>query len=577
MKKLLLLAVVFAGSCAHPPKPSPPPPVWLVDLRGRSLEEKAAVFTAQGIANRAGPRVFVRLGAENAWMSLANPAPPKLPGWAESDLQGMKASGVESTEDAWMQWLTENRGLRFAPLTPEGLLAALGDEIKGVALYDNLGEDLAPVATFCGLNDAIPLTPALQARWARLIPERPVLLDYRKIRAGYAPGADRRIAAHQWLVDHLLARCATDGAVARARLYGQDAHDTITDIDQAAQNRWVVYDLNHSALTNHAHGVSLKTDPPDARLIDTLMGHLLPLSLVYGWGVPGEDSFIRSLNRNGMLGTCSGVPNNSFFAALDCSGTTRTFHQKRPHARPESVVVEDKIYIAFMVNEGDSIKTLNAFQGMGGWLQPERGRIPINWGIAPNLCQSHPALMSYYFETATPNDYFFAPPSGWGYAHPGFLPPHLLMPYAEKIRAGMLHADLRFIDIWWLGELRLRGQLEPFLRAAGVEGLTDWDGGRQAVLFDMPGIPVIKSNHYYTFDKPAPEFAERIIRETRDLPAPWFITVYGAKPHATPHRFVELSKHLPPDRFKIVPLDEFFAAASSSRARVEGREVIPSK
>ena len=93
----------------------------------------------------------------------------------------------------------------------------------------------------------------------------------------------------------------------------------------------------------------------------------------------------------------------------------------------------------------------------------------------------------------------------------------------------------------------------------------------------MPGIPVIKSNHYYTFDKPAPEFAERIIRETRDLPAPWFITVYGAKPHATPHRFVELSKHLPPDRFKIVPLDEFFAAASSSRAHVDGREVRPPK
>ena len=88
----------------------------------------------------------------------------------------------------------------------------------------------------------------------------------------------------------------------------------------------------------------------------------------------------------------------------------------------------------------------------------------------------------------------------------------------------------------------------------------------------MPGIPVIKSNHYYTCDKPASEFAGRLIRETRDLPAPWFITVYGAKPHATPHRFVELSKHLPPDRFKIVPLDEYFAAAAASKARVEGRE-----
>ena len=38
-----------------------------------------------------------------------------------------------------------------------------------------------------------------------------------------------------------------------------------------------------------------------------------------------------------------------------------------------------------MVNEGDAIKSANSLMCFGSWIQPERGKIPINWGIQPGL------------------------------------------------------------------------------------------------------------------------------------------------------------------------------------------------
>ena len=421
---VMTCCLLLAALCGCRPQekasaPATPVPqeVWLVDLRGCTLEEKVAVFVAQGIANRSGPRVFVRLGDECRWMQMFDPVKPQVgAAWDAEDAQRRRAGGVTNIEDAWVAWLTKKGVCRFVPVSLESLIARLGAEVKGAVLYETLKEDLAPVATLAGLEDALPVTAALAGRWKSAGVSLPTVFDYTQVRKGFGVKQDKRLAGHQWLIDNVLPRCRKDGAVSRVRLYGLDAHDTIVDIDQAAQSRWAVYELDHAALTNRTHGTTLKADPPDTALLDKILSHLEPFSAVYGWGNPGEDSFIRSLNRHALVGECSGVPNNSFFAALHKSPYYKAkpfeFKQKRPHRRAADVTVEDKIYVAFMVNEGDSIKCMNAFQGFGAWLQDERGKIPINWGIEPNLCVSHPALMAYYYETATTNDYFFAPASG---------------------------------------------------------------------------------------------------------------------------------------------------------------------
>jgi hypothetical protein len=580
----ILLLAALCGCRQSETKPAlanpAPQAVWLVDLRGRTLEEKVAAFVAQGIANRRGPRVFVRLGDECRWMQMFDQVKPHVgTAWGAEDAQRLRAGGVTNIEDAWVAWLTKKGVCRFVPVSLEALLANLGTEVKGAVLYETVKEDLAPAVTLAGLEDALPVTPALAGRWKAAGISLPTVFDYTQVRKGFGDRQDKRLAGHQWLIDNALPRCRKDGAVSRVRLYGADAHDTIVDIDQAAQNKWAVYELDHTALTNRTHGATLKADPPDTALLDNILSHLEPFSAVYGWGNPGEDSFIRSLNRHALVGECSGVPNNSFFAALHKApyygSKPFEFKQKRPHRRAEEVTVEGKIYVAFLVNEGDSIKTMNAFQGFGAWLQDERGKIPINWGIEPNLCVSHPALMAYYYETATTNDYFFSPPSGWGYTHPGFLPQEKWMAYAEKVKEGMALTDTHFIDIWWLGELRQRKQLDAFMSATGAWGLTDWDNSQQRMVYRDGGVTIAKSHHYYTYKTPAAEFAEKLIAETREVEGPWFVVIYGAEPHGTPHRFYELARRLPPERFKVVALDEFFAAAEKARPRVEGRMLKP--
>ena len=125
-----------------------------------------------------------------------------------------------------------------------------------------------------------------------------------------------------------------------------------------------------------------------------------------------------------------------------------------------------------MVNEGDTLKCFASLMNGGGWLQSERGRLPINWGIDPLLIRDTPGLMSYYYHTATPNDYFFSAPSGWGYLAPINLDDASVRPYGEMVRQGAAMADTRYIDVWWMKGLRERGQFFPLLEAMDLRGLT---------------------------------------------------------------------------------------------------------
>jgi hypothetical protein len=164
-------------------------------------------------------------------------------------------------------------------------------------------------------------------------------------------------------------------------------------------------------------------------------------------------------------------------------------------------------------------------------------------------------------------DYFFAAPAGWGYVHPAFMEPAMVAGYTAMARKGGAMADLRYVDVWWLGKV----DPHAFLRSADMRGMTLWDGGEQSVRYADDGLPVIHGNNYYTFTNGPERFAEMLIADMKEVRPPWFVIVYGAFDHATPYRFAEMVKRLPQDRFKVVHLDEFFSAAEKCRAKVEKR------
>jgi hypothetical protein len=683
------LQVSSAADAAQSPSPAISTPraatVWVVEAGNLSEEEKLALYCLQGIANRKGPRVFIRQGATCRWMDFQYHLPEERGGpiWNPATVGNFERK-YRSIEDYWIDYFTGKGDLVFQKVTLPELVGRLGSEIKGSILYEALPTDFSPVATMAGLEDAVPLTPAMESALANQGVKLPVVFDYRKVRASFPQGSDLRLEAHRWTLEHLLSRCNKDGAVSRDNISGFALHDTINAVDLSVMNHWLAYNLNHLAAEN---GTDLTVYPnpsdiallhrffdcslspsstplpgtsftaherdalwkfiakitpksPDPRqkellkglltrvivgapslsqkelleklsqppaagttvsptqlstlapgdkavldkliaritpappnpveqaLLEKLLSQINPFSPVYGWGKPEEQNFIRSINRFKLVGICSSVPNNSFFAALPASPAS-TFRQKGVPLDENSVTVEPKVYVAFMVNEGDTLKTANGLMGDGAWIQPERGTIPINWGIDPLLVRHFPALMGYYYSTMTDKDYFFAAASGWGYTHPVLLPQDALAPYAELVRKGGELSDVRFIDIWYVNGLKKNGEYYPFLKATGMKGLTLWSNEQSVENTDF-GMTIINSNEYYTLKDPA-KFADRLVSDMNGVKSPWFIVVYGAMDHGTPYKFAEVAKRLPTDRFKVVKLDEFFAAAKKAGAEMKGR------
>jgi hypothetical protein len=177
-------------------------------------------------------------------------------------------------------------------------------------------------------------------------------------------------------------------------------------------------------------------------------------------------------------------------------------------------------------------------------------------------------LASYYYTTASSNDYFFSATSGWGYAHPERLSDDAIMPYAKLVNYGAGLADTRYIDIWWSSGLRKRNQFYPFLHDTGLRGMSEWSG-YQGVEYAPDGMPIVHSDLYYSLEKYSPAvLADMLIKDSAEIKPPWFIVIYGGDPHA----FYAIAQHLPKDRFKIVKLDEFFEAARDAQPLMRGRQ-----
>lgn len=583
---LLAVAVVAALAACVPPAPAPPedspgepapaavapgPKAWLVDVERMTPEERLAALALQGIANRRGPRVFVQTGQAIRWNQIDYDRDNADQGgrvWADSEATRRLRARFGNTCDYWIDYIQSIGMATFEPAGLTDLFRASGEEIRGVILYEKLDQDLSIAGTMAGIEDAVPVTPAMKKQLEEeLGRELPVRFDVRELRAAYPEGADPRIEAHRWAIENLLPKCDRSAALSRDKTYGQDAHDILIDADLAIRNRWFIFDLTYMSEEtrlgkNDKPHPKWGFEPPDKDLLVEILESLdRPYPPIYGWGRPYESALIRRLAINGGVKICTGNGNASFFQSMPLQ--SESFRQIVPHA--EGVKVEPKVYVAFAVNEGDTLKYLTGLANGGTWLQPERGTIAINWGMDPLLYEKFPGLVSHYYRTATKNDYFFSAPSGWGYLAPLMLPAREIPVYGGLVRKGGEIADTRYIDVWWMSGLRERGLFFPFLSAMGMRGLTQWSD-RQEVEFAPDGTPVIHSNFYYARFRPE-VLAAKIRTVAKEMGAPWFVFVYGGYPHF----FAEVAKNLPESDFKIVKMDEFFEAARAARPEIEGR------
>jgi len=91
-----------------------------------------------------------------------------------------------------------------------------------------------------------------------------------------------------------------------------------------------------------------------------------------------------------------------------------------------------------------------------------RGKVPLNWTIAPGLVDIAPGILNYYYTTATDNDCFVTGPSGMGY----LMPFNTLKEPGAPI--GSTLTDAARMD----GYARLT---ETYLQRSGLRVATIWD------------------------------------------------------------------------------------------------------
>jgi hypothetical protein len=105
----------------------------------------------------------------------------------------------------------------------------------------------------------------------------------------------------------------------------------------------------------------------------------------------------------------------TFNQSLHSQYPFKPLNQSRPKSKPE---LKNACYLGIQMCDYDSTYPLYDFMPKH-WDDPNRGKVALSWGINPNLIESYPDIISYFYKTAVQDkDVFVADASAAGYFNP---------------------------------------------------------------------------------------------------------------------------------------------------------------
>lgn len=401
-----------------------------------SYDEAMAVACLQGIINRKSPELYV--------LSRKNPRPQF---WLD----------LLAKDGRWLQ------GREPKPVADLSALVKLaGKRLKGAIIWDPAVPASANVATtIAGVHDAVVVSPELAdqflAKW-RL----PVLHDLRGKFTGAETGSKKN-DAYRWAIREYLAK---DRCSSRLLCLFEDSFTTRTrgDIgyvltrDWAVKNRAFVLDLS-------PWGDETPGDDPEQRLgldletynlilAETLRQsagkHMTELTGFFAFSKYSDQPGHKSIHKevptewetvwimspfNCYQNTIS---NDCFNQSLHSQFPRQPLKQKRV-VKP--VALENKAYVCVLMADYDSATPLYDFLP-NHWHNAERGKTSLAWGINPNLLETYPDLIAYYYETASAADTFTADASAAGYMNPNRIRKEYLPLFVRHNQQFFREADM---------------------------------------------------------------------------------------------------------------------------------------
>ena len=335
-------------------------------------------------------------------------------------------------------------------------------KLKGAVIWDpEVPASINVATTIAGVEDAVIFSPGMAEKYLQKW-NLAVIKDLRGMFTGKETGSKKN-DAYRWAIREYIdkGKCSphflclyTDSFYDREP--GQIAYLILRD--WAVKNRAFTYDLS-------PWGDEVPGDDPNQPLGTDLATYhlLLAATLKQSAGkqmteVAGFFNFQKYSNMPGHPSKHDPVPTEwetvYLISPYNCYQNTATefcynqsFHchaprkplkQSRPSAKRSP---ENKSYIAILMADYDSAFPLYNFLP-NHWNDKVRGELPLAWGINPNLIETYPDLISYFYETATPQDNFVADASAAGYMNPNRVQPQYLPLFIQHNKNFYTQADM---------------------------------------------------------------------------------------------------------------------------------------
>lgn len=401
--------------------------------------EGVLAATLQGLVARA-PRQHPLLppGAPRVYISTSDASPTSL--WLD-DLQqehGVEVDAVDSVWDLLARY-------RKRPGRPG---------ISGYLLYDD-DASLSVATTLAGLTRTVAVHTSLEQQ---------------AVDAGLQRFADVSGRDDRWLTATHGHRIRRDFAIEQKPSFSHQLRDLST-----MAGAQLFYDGN----TDYRR---------------ELVSRLQPDSPVIGWGdaSSGEDSFVSTSSKAGTFVIAADWASN-----LSTLSGVRTRPPKQRGRRPAPPAASGTHHVTFVVTDGDNVQWfLTSLQrDPKWWAAPERGSVPLGWGMAPTLVDLAPSVMRWYYRDATEQDEFVVGPSGSGYFYPSQYPADRLRLATETLASYMERTDLGVVQILDFEALDRVDVWDQYTRHDAVDGLfyleySRYDGGNGRIVWsnDKPVI-----------------------------------------------------------------------------------------
>ena len=458
-----------------------------------SYDEAIAVASLQGIVNREAPRLFV--------VSSKNKRPQY---WLDI-----------LSEDG--RWLKGRERKNLADL--HAVVALAGKQLKGAVIWDpDVPASVNVATTIAGVRDAVVLSPEFADRYLKEW-KIPVIKDLRGMFTGSETGS-RKNDAYRWAIREYLAvgLCSThrvflfeDSFITRRR--GDNGY--AIPRDWAVKNRSFVFDLSPWGDeaprddANQRTGLDLET----YRMIlaelqrQSAGKHMTELAGFFAFSKYSNVPDHRSKHEP-VLTEMESVwlisPYNCYKSSISSDCFNQSFHSQAPR-RPlkqrskaaRDVPLGKKTYLCIVMADYDSATLLYDFLPRY-WENADRGKIPLAWGVNPNLLETYPDVIAYFYSTATSNDTFVSDANAAGYINPTRVLSENLPLFTEHNKRFFREADMSIapmvIDFDQPGP-KVKDAFREF--APEGFGAIVWDvhgqGGRAPVPHVWKGMPVINT------------------------------------------------------------------------------------